>query len=263
MGNLTARSPLVALLTDFGTRDWYVACLKAVVWSVCPQARLLDLTHEIPPHDIVAGAVTVSAVVPWLPDGTVVLGVVDPGVGTSRAPVAACADARFFVGPDNGLFSLAWDRAARLTIVRLTNPRFWNAKPSSTFHGRDLFAPVAGYLARGRALRALGSVVTSYQRLPLPSLQSRKTSVRGAVIHIDRFGNAITNLRNELLSRHPGGRVRFRRRPLRVVASYGFGRAGECVAVPGSHGHLEVAVREGSAAGRYQIARGHAVEFCW
>jgi S-adenosylmethionine hydrolase len=223
----------------------------------------LDLSHEIPPHDIMAGALTVSAVVPWLPAGTIVVGVVDPGVGTRRVPLAACVDARFFVGPDNGLFSLVWDRATRLTIVRLTKPRFWNSGVSSTFHGRDLFAPVAGHLAQGRSLRALGSVVTRYQRLPWPSLQSRKTSVRGAVIHIDRFGNAITNLPSELMTRHPEGWVRFRRRTLRIVPSYGFGRAGEGVAVPGSHGYVEVAVREGSAAGRCRITRGDAVEFCW
>lgn len=263
MSKLSARSPLVALLTDFGTRDWYAACLKASVWSVCPEARLLDLTHEIPAHDVAAAALTVSAVVPWMPAGTIIVGVVDPGVGTCRAPLAACADARLFVGPDNGLFSLVWDRAARITIVRLTNPRFWHPHVSSTFHGRDLFAPVAGYLARGRALRALGPVVTRYRRLAWPALQARQQALRGAVIHIDRFGNAITNLPNELLTQHPGGRLIFRRRTLRVVASYGFGPAGTGVAVPGSHGHVEVAVRQGSAAQRYHIARGDAVEFCW
>ncbi|MBI4354671.1 MAG: SAM-dependent chlorinase/fluorinase [Candidatus Omnitrophica bacterium] len=256
-------TPLIALVTDFGTTDWYAACVKSVIWSVCPTARLLDLTHEIPPHDVLVGALTLSSVVPWLPQKTICVGVVDPGVGTNRAPIAASADGRFFVGPDNGLFSKVFDRAEHLTIVRLTQRRYWQSQVSSTFHGRDIFAPVAGHLARGRALHLFGSSVKTYRRLSWPSFQQTSTSVRGAVLHVDRFGNAITNIPEQLVARHPDGRVRCGPRKVRLVSTYGAGRVGELIAVIGSHGYLELALRERSAAARYRITRGDAVEFRW
>jgi hypothetical protein len=224
--SISRQTPLIALLTDFGTTDWYVGCVKAVIWSICPSARLLDLTHEIPPYDILVGALTLSSVVPWLPQQTICVGVVDPGVGTNRTPLAACADGRFFVGPDNGLFSQVFDRTKRLTVVRLAQRRYWQPQVSSTFHGRDIFAPVAGHLAQGCSLRRFGPVVKTYRRLAWPSLQEAKTSVRGTVLHLDRFGNVITNIPESLIARHPEGRVRFRQQKVRVVSTYGAARVG-------------------------------------
>lgn len=258
-----ARTPLIVLLTDFGTTDWYVAGLKAAIWSLCPRARLLDITHEIPPHDVTAAALTLSVVVPWIPTGTICVCVVDPGVGTNRAPLAASADGRFFVGPDNGVFSWVLDRAKRVTVVRLTTRRYWHSEVSSTFHGRDIFAPVAAHLARGRRLHQFGPEVRRYRHLAWPSLQQTKASVRGAVIHLDRFGNAITNVPGRLAARYPQGHIRVRGRTVRVVSTYGGARPGELVAVVGSHGYLECAVREDSAATRYRITRGDALEFRW
>ena len=265
MGTTSAsrHTPLIALVTDFGTTDWYAACLKAVIWSICPTARLLDVTHEIPPQDILVGALMLSAVVPWLPAGTICVGVVDPGVGMSRVPIAASADGRFFVGPDNGLFSLAFDRAKRLKVVRLTQRRYWHAQISSTFHGRDIFAPVAAHLACGRPLHEFGPVMKRSHRLSWPSPQQTKTSIRGTILHLDHFGNAIANIPAQLVVRRPRGHVRFRGRKVRLVDTYGAGRVGEFVAVIGSHGYLELAVREGSAAARSRIKRGDAVEFRW
>ena len=146
------RPPLIALLTDFGTRDWYVATLKAVLLSRCPTARLVDITHEIPPQDTVAGAFTLAAAAPWFPRGTVFLAVVDPGVGSRRAIVAVRADSYYFVGPDNGLLAHSVQHAKRLTVIRLTNREHWLTPVSATFQGRDMMAPVAAYLASGGSI---------------------------------------------------------------------------------------------------------------
>ena len=260
---MSAGRGLVALLTDFGARDWYVAALKGVILSRAPRARLVDITHEIPPQDIVAGGFTLAAAAPCFPAGTVFLAVVDPGVGTSRALLAACADGRWFVGPDNGLLAPILARARSRTVVTLTNRRYWGPSISRTFHGRDIMAPVAAYLARGGALRRLGPVRSRTAPLPIPSAHARGGVVTGAVAHIDRFGNLITNLEAaRWLGPHPEGRVRLRYRGRRVavVSSYADGRPGRLVAVVGSLGFVELAVPLGSAAARTGARRGDAVE---
>lgn len=257
------RPPLVALLTDFGTRDWYAAALKAVVLSRCPGARLVDITHEIPPQDTVAGAFTLAAAVPWFPRGTVFLAVVDPGVGSDRAIVAAKADGRYFVGPDNGLLTLSLQRAKRFVAVRLTKPRYWLAAVSVTFQGRDIMAPVAAYLASGRALTRLGPPLAYLSPLPLPALRQSGSTLRGHVVHIDAFGNLITNLPASSLALPSGSRgvtVRYKRRAVRVVSSYAAGGSAELVAVAGSLGVVELALRNGSAAWTFNAARGDEVE---
>jgi len=246
--------PLVALLTDFGTRDWYVACLKGVILRICPRAHLLDITHDVPPYDIVGGAFTLAAAAPWLPLGTVCVCVVDPGVGTARRILAAHADGRTFIGPDNGLLSLVLARATQRRIVHVTNRAYWLPQVSRTFHGRDIMGPVAAHVARGVPLSRLGPTISRYTALPLPPLKRTSTTVTASVGYIDRFGNLITTLPAEQLV--PGARVTYKGRRCRVVSAYGAGKAGELIAVAGSTGYIEVAVRNGSAATRCRARVG-------
>ena len=254
-------APLVALLTDFSTRDWYVAVLKAVILSRCPRAQVVDITHEVPPQDTVAGAFTLAAAAPWFPRDTVFLAVVDPGVGTRRALLAAHADHHYFVGPDNGLLALSLQRAKRLAVVQLTNRRYWLTPVHQTFHGRDIMAPVAAYLAAGGALPRLGSPRQRVTPLALPALRRERRGARGHVVHIDAFGNLITNLPATLLSGRRGEPVtlRYKQRAVRVVSSYAAGRPQELVAVAGSLGFVELAINQGSVAWTVNAARGDEV----
>ena len=253
---------IIALLTDFGTRDWYAAALKGVILSRAPEARLVDVTHDIPPQDVVAGAFTLAAAAPWFPEGTIFLAVVDPGVGGRRALVAVRADGRYFVGPDNGLLTLSLQGAKRMTIVELRNQRYWLRAISQTFHGRDIMAPVAAYLATGRSLSRLGPRRTRLSQLPLPGARRHRSGIGGRILHIDTFGNLITNLPGRWL--RPGGRrgsarIVFKRRKVRVVSSYGAGRPGELLALEGSLGWVELAIRETSAARAVGAQRGDPV----
>ena len=253
---------LVALLTDFGARDWYVAALKGVLLSRAPRARLVDITHELPPQDIVAGGFTLAAAAPSFPAGTVFLAIVDPGVGTSRALLAARADGRWFVGPDNGLLAPSLAQAGSRTVVTLTNRRYWGASISRTFHGRDIMAPVAAYLARGGALQRLGPVRSRVVPWPIPPVRECRGVVSGIVAHIDVFGNLITTLEaTRWLGQHPKGlvRLRYRGRGVTMVSSYAEGRPNELVAVVGSLGLIELAVPLGSAAARTGARRGDPV----
>jgi S-adenosylmethionine hydrolase len=255
--------PVVALLTDFGTRDWYVAAIRGVILSRCPRVRLLDVTHEIPPQDVVSGAFTLAAAAPWFPRGTVFVAVVDPGVGGPRALLAARADSRYFIGPDNGLLAQALARARRCRVVRLTNRRYWLTDVSPTFHGRDIMAPVAAYLAAGGSLGRLGIPLSRVLPLDLPTPQRRGRRLAGRIIHIDGFGNLITNLPASALEsggRLAGPTVRYQRRPVRVVSSYGEGRARELIALANSQGVIELAVHAGSAARMFNARRGDCVD---
>ena len=254
-------APLVALLTDFSTRDWYVAVLKAVILSRCPRAQVVDITHEVPPQDTVAGAFTLAAAAPWFPRGTVFLAVVDPGVGTRRALLAVRADHHYFVGPDNGLLALSLQRAKRVAVVQLTNRRYWLTPVHRTFHGRDIMAPVAAYLASGRSFTQLGSPRQRVTPLALPPFRREGARARGHVVHIDAFGNLITNVPATLLSGRRGERaaLRYKQRSVRVVSSYADGRPNELIAVVGSLGFVELAINQGSAAWTVNAARGDEV----
>lgn len=253
------RVPTVALLSDFGTRDWYVAALRGVILSRCPRATLVDITHDIPPQDILGGAFTLAAAVPWLPLESVVLAVVDPGVGSRRPLLAARAHRRYFVGPDNGLLTLALQQANQRTILRLTNRRFWLSPVSRTFQGRDIMAPVAAYLAGGGSFNRLGIPTTHLCPLAVPKPSVTPRRIRGCVIHVDAFGNIMTNVPGSFLIPPPVA-LRYRQRPIRLVGTYAEGRGGEAVGLVNSQGLLEVAVREGSAAARLKARRGDPIE---
>jgi hypothetical protein len=252
----------VALLTDFGYRDAYVGVMKGVLLARCPEAPVLDLTHGVPPQDLLFGALSLLAAVPYYPDNTVFLAVVDPGVGSARRPVVLRSGERLFVGPDNGLL---WPAAARIgepEAFRLDRPEYWLPRPGATFHGRDIFAPVAASLAAGHRPEELGSRIGDPVRLEIPTCRRTPAWIDGEILLVDHYGNAVTNLRPEDLDHPAPGSLLFNigARTLRGPAThYGAVPPGEPLVVLGSLGYYEVAVNGGSAAETLVLRRGTPV----
>ena len=253
---------IVTLTTDFGVADPFVGVMKGVLLGRAPTARVVDLTHGIPPHDVLAGALVLRHSVPYFPRGTIHLAVVDPGVGSERRALCVETAGALLVGPDNGLLSLAAPRGEIRRIMHLTEEHFFLSPRSATFHGRDLFAPVAAALAAGTPVEKLGSEVRDMQRLDLPPVVREARALRGQVIYVDHFGNLVTNVSaadlGGLAIHAPSigvGRVRLRG----VAPSYAAVQRGEPVAVVNSWGLLEIAVREGSARDQLGAGVGTAV----
>src|SRR6187551_778953 len=186
--------PVVALLSDFGTRDHYAGTLKAVVLSVCPEATLVDIGHDIPAHDVMAGALELAACYRYFPAGTVFLVVVDPGVGSSRRGIAADTGDYRFVAPDNGVLSAVFRESPPKKVVELTERKYALPTVSRTFEGRDRFAPAAGFLAKGIALVSLGKSIANFHSIELPRRAVTAEAIAGEVIRVDRFGNLISNI---------------------------------------------------------------------
>lgn len=257
-------APLVALTTDFGTEDPYVGVMKGVLLGICPHARLVDVTHGIPPQDVVAGRLALEAAVPYFPAGTIHLAVVDPGVGTGRAAIAVRTPRAVFVGPDNGLFSFLAE-ADLLEVRRIENRDYVLHPVSRTFHGRDVFAPAAAHLAAGVALSRLGTPVSAPNRLPLPTARTVEGgAVVGEVLTFDHFGNAVTSVRSADLP-PDACRVVVAGRTCPLVSTYAAVADGEPLGLVGSTGRLEVSVRGGSARRELGLRRGTAVRVppCW
>lgn len=253
----------IAMLTDFGTADHFVGVMKGVIAGIAPAARVVDISHDVTPYSIRQARFLLSRSWPWFPEGTVFLCVVDPGVGSTRRPIVVHSDHKVFVGPDNGLFSeLIRRRGAE--VREITNRRLFAGDPSATFHGRDIFAPVAARLARGIPISRVGARIAD--ALVESSDQMLRTGRRfwqGEVVHVDRFGNLITNLSAAEfpnLSSRPFQLKVGLRAIERVCSCYDQGPAGEPLLIVGSHGFLEVAVRQDSAARHLGVAVGSPVE---
>ena len=256
--------PIITFTSDFGMSDVYVGVVHGVVAQIAPSARLIDLTHGIPPQDVTAGALALYAACPHFPIGTIHLAVVDPGVGTSRRAIVLRAEEQWFVGPDNGLFSLVAPPGPDVSCWQLTNRRYWRSVVSSTFHGRDIFAPAAAHLAIGVPPDELGTPIDA--PVPLPGLQLRQIDDRettGHVLSVDHFGNLITNLRATArwteAVRTGAAYAWIADRPVHVVRAYGEAPTGSLVALAGSSGLLEVAVVNGSAAALAGLGVGASV----
>ena len=254
---------IISLLTDFGLTDWFVGTIKGVILGLNPRARIVDITHNIPPGDIRAAAFALATSYRFFPAGTVHVAVVDPGVGSARKAIAVRTANHFFVGPDNGVLSWAL-RAEKVEAIHVLENEDYLLHPiSHTFHGRDIFAPVAAHMAQGVALRKLGPAAKAFVRLPWPEPKRRGRRIHGEVIYIDRFGNAITNIENEVIRRTQGCscdvRVGGRRysSPLRMF--YRAVPEKTPVAIPGSCGLLEIAVNGGSAEKRLGLSVGMRV----
>ena len=256
--------PIVAFLSDFGTRDHYAGTLKAVVLSVCPDATLVDIGHEIPAHDVLAGALELAACYRYFPTGTIFLVVVDPGVGSSRRGLAADCGDYTFVAPDNGVLSAVFRESPPRKVVELTERKYARPTVSRTFEGRDRFAPAAGWLAKGIALVSLGRSITNFHVLDLPRPVVAARQLTGEVVRVDRFGNLITNIDRRTLEQFSGGgaiAIAAAGRDIpRIVATYAEAPAGELCALFGSTDHPEIAVNAGDAAQGLGLARGAKVD---
>lgn len=281
------QNPLVTLTTDFGLADGYVGTMKGVILSIAPNARLIDITHEIAPQDVRRAAFVLYSAYPFFPPYTVHLVVVDPGVGSARRAIALRTPAGTFVGPDNGVFTYVLAREPVEELVELTEPRFRLPGISHTFHGRDVFAPAAAYLATGTPLAALGPPISDPVTFPLPRLKITAKAIAGEVLHADHFGNAVTSIgrltwEGEELVLEPafqagGGKqeagsiksARFKASEAVVITAgqeiagirhtYSETAPGETLALAGSTGHLEIAVREGDAMRHLRLRRGDPV----
>ncbi len=265
------RLPLspITLLTDFGAADYFVAAVKGVILTANPKASLVDITHEIPPQDIAAGAFILLAACSSFPAGTIHVAVVDPGVGSARRPILIKLGEQFFVGPDNGIFSYVCERSENLGVTpelfHLNNTKYFRHPVSTTFHGRDVFAPVAAALSMGVKPAQLGTSISNIVRLqPLRPTTSRDGSLLARVIHIDRFGNCVTNItRNDLTEEMiaAGATLRLKGKSVKSFRNY-FAEAGgreKVFALWGSAGFLEIAAANASAAKLLNARRGDAV----
>jgi len=257
---------LVTLLTDFGTSDYFVGAMKGAILSANPLAQIVDLTHEIPAHDIQAGAFTLLAAYESFPPQTIHLAVVDPGVGSARRPLLIVTREYFFIGPDNGLFSYVCKREAAPRVYHLTNEKYFRPAVSATFHGRDIFAPVAGALSKQVPPDAFGELIVDHVRLaPLAPVRDAVDAWSATIIHIDRFGNLITNIsRRELAKEQIAEGARLEIGGREISSFRGFyaeetKAAGELFAIWGSAGFLEIAANCASAARLLGVARGQLV----
>lgn len=253
--------PVIALLTDFGLRDHYVGTMKGVALCICPDVTFVDISHEIPAHDVLAGALELDASYRYFPRGTVFLVVVDPGVGSSRRALAIDTGEYRFVGPDNGVLSLVVDRRPALALVELTSREYALPVVSRTFEGRDRFSPAAAWLARGVDIASLGSPVASVCRLDVPRPRVASDEIFGEVLQVDRFGNLITNIDRAILETLPGavevgvGGCRLEG----VLATYADVSPGALGALVGSTDRLEIAINGGSASEALALGRGAPV----
>lgn len=281
---LMSSPPIIALTTDFGIADGYVGTMKGMMLGIAPDARLVDVTHQIEPQDVRQTAYVLHTVYLFFPVRTVHLVVVDPGVGSARRAIALRTTHGSFVGPDNGVFSYVMAEQEIKVAVELVNPRYHLTHVSQTFHGRDIFAPAAAHLAAGVPIAELGPPISDLVTLPLPRLRITPGMIRGEVLHIDHFGNVVTSIgrlfwRREELWLEPafagreGEKVRFQAHQASVTVggrqiqgiqrTYADGEAGDTLALVGSEGHLEIAVRGGSGADELDVHTGDPVELRW
>lgn len=269
---------LITLTTDFGAADWFVGVMKGVIAGIAPEARVINLTHEVPPGNIRAGAFALTTSYRFFPKRTIHVAVVDPGVGSKRKPILVRTKNYVFIGPDNGLLSWALRHEKILTIRSLENPKYSLHPLSRTFHGRDLFAPVAAHVSLGLAIQKLGPELTDCFKLPWPEAQCVKDRLQGEVLYIDRFGNAITNISaeaveelttNQTSATHHASRITYyasnltvwhcRKKICAVREFYQVVPHSQPVAVIGSTGFLEIAVNGGNAEKSLKLRVGDAV----
>lgn len=258
------KRPIIALMTDFSLRDTYVGVMKGVIKTICPEADLIDLTHDIPPQAVAQAAFLLATSHAHFPEGTVFLAVVDPGVGSSRAALAVRAAGKVFVAPDNGLLSLVWRQAENPAAHSITDPDFRLPGVSSTFHGRDIFAPAAAHIAAGLAIEKLGPLLPDIEHLSfaLP-LRESPTRIRATIVHTDHFGNIITNVRHQDLPRGyapKGLKVDLSRRAITGLSNtYSSVNLGQPLIHWGSSDFLEIAVAGGSASSAFKLSVGDTI----
>ena len=257
--------PILTLTTDFGLKDGFVGTLKGVIWGICPEAQIADISHTIAAQNVLEGAFALWRAYSFFPAGTVHVAVVDPGVGTPRRPLAMRLGVHFFVGPDNGLFTPMMEEAEKndwpREVVHLTNAKYWLPQVSHTFHGRDIFAPAAAHLAKGVPLADLGPAIQDPARLAMPKPEKTPTGWRAHITVVDVFGNCATDLPAAAIASARDVTFRLRGREVRgLVEAYGHHPPGELVALVDSENFVEIAVVNGSAARQLGAQVGDIIE---
>ena len=261
MYDKSTKQPLITLLSDFGIRDEYVAVMKGAIAQINPMLRAIDITHQIPPQNIAAARFCLMNAYPYFPAGTVHVAVVDPGVGGKRRAVAVELTQGFLVAPDNGLLGGVLSKNSVICAVELSNPEYWlTSQPSSTFHGRDIFAPVGAHLANGVSLQKLGREINSESliKLDLPECYQKDRSVIGCIQYIDHFGNLVTNIPQSYVE-GTNWSVEIRGRKIKARETYSEVKVGELIALVGSHGWVEIAVNSGNASLELDVDNGSQV----
>ncbi|MCC6141247.1 MAG: SAM-dependent chlorinase/fluorinase [Nitrospira sp.] len=255
--------PLIALLTDFGTKDYFVASMKGVILTIHPAARIVDISHDIGPHQIAEAAYCLQACYRTFPEGTVHVAVVDPGVGSHRRPILVATDRYYFVAPDNGVLTPIIDREAHVEIREIENRQYRLPSPGATFHGRDVFAPAAAWLATGAMLSSFGRLVSDPVRMNWPQPKVTARTIIGEIVYIDRFGNLISNISHAQIETCETGRpgILVEGHPIgNLVANYREGQADALHAVINSNGMLELFLKERPASEYLKIGLGTVVE---
>ncbi len=262
--SLSMLRKIATLTTDFGLKDPYVAEMKAVMLNICPKTTIIDITHEIEKFNIQMGAYVLASAVPYFPKGSVHVAVVDPGVGTQRHPILIQTNHGFFVGPDNGVLVLAAEKQGITCVYELSNPQLMLPRVSNTFHGRDIFAPAAAHLLNGVKPADFGPKVDEAAKPEFAKTTLRNGFLSGQVLHVDGFGNIITNItKKEVGQIHLKGELnvelRNSRLKLRFCKTYGEIKSLEPLALIGSHGFLEIALNKANAAAKFKTELGDSV----
>ena len=258
------KHPVIALLTDFGNRDFFVGSMKGVIAGILPAIRIIDITHEVPPFNIKAAAFILRAAYSYFPTGTIFLAVIDPGVGSPRKVILVKTEDYYYIAPDNGILSLTLEHDPPVDMCEVSNPEYFLPEVSHTFEARDRMAPVAAWLASGVPLKKFGPVLPAYEKLELPEPVKNEEGIQGEVLYADKFGNLITNITEDWLGKcgekgREGLILLVGETSIAYQNSYVEAGKGELLFLPGSLGLLEIAVCEGSAAERLHLFPGASV----
>lgn len=256
------RRQIITLLTDFGTRDHFVGSMKGVMLSINPDLEIVDITHDVTSHDLAEAAFTLRSFYHYFPRLTIHLAVVDPGVGSKRRPIMAISERYFFIAPDNGLLSFIYEEEQITSVIHITADHYFLKPVSRTFHGRDIFAPVAAWLSKGVEPAKFGEPISDYVKFSVPKVKIVQNALQGMVLHVDKFGNLITNIPEAAVPRSAGGEPLVekilvgQREVVSIKESYSEGKPGELFAIAGSSGFYEIALNRGSAASALSLGRG-------
>jgi len=256
--------PIITLTTDYGTHDSLVGAMKGVMLKILPEIQIVDICHHVLACDILDGALTIGMAYKYFPPKTIHVVVVDPGVGTPRRPILVTGDQHYFIAPDNGVLSMVFDKEESFTVRHITSDHYFLRPVSNTFHGRDLFAPVAAWLAKNQQPVSFGDEINDPVRFTLPKPRADQGKVKGVVLKVDNFGNLITNIPPDLIPQAfiPDGRCHITvggKEVPKVMLNYGDGGPGEPFGILGSAGLLEISINRGSAARTLGAQRGAEV----
>lgn len=260
-----AHRPIITLTTDFGTNDHFVGAVKGVILDIVPEAAIVDISHAVQAFDVLDGAIAISQTYSLFPTGTVHMVVVDPGVGTTRRPIIASSDGYHFVAPDNGVLSMVYAKEERIHVRHVTSDHYFHQPVSNTFHARDIFAPVAAYLAKMVDSHKFGDEIEDYVKFAAPKPKSvAENKVRAVVLKVDRFGNLITNITPDDIPALFSGKAAFKitvgsKEITEIRAAYAEGAPGEVFGILGSMGYLEIVANRAPAAQLTGVGKGAEV----